>query len=70
MLGTKPKHARDTVTFNVNSASTSYRKEEHWIDRYDDNPLDLALTITYGENSFSSCSSQVSNALHTPIDQV
>jgi len=54
MLGTKLKHARDTVTFNVNNASTSYRKEEHWIDRYDDNPLDLALTITYGENSFSS----------------
>ena len=54
MLGTKPKHARDIVTFNVNNGSTSYRKEEHWIDRYDDNPLDLALTITYDENSFSS----------------
>ena len=54
MLGTKPKHARDIVTFNGNNASTSYHKEEYWIDRYDDNPLDLALTTKYGENSFSS----------------
>ena len=54
MLVTKLEHARDLVTFNVHNASTSYRKEEHWIDRYDDNPLDLALTIRCGENIFSS----------------
>ena len=31
MQGTKPKHAKGQVTFNVNSLSTSYRKEAHWI---------------------------------------
>ena len=32
MKGTKPKHANGQVTFNVNNLSTSYRKQEHWID--------------------------------------
>ena len=31
MQGTKPKHAKGQVTFNVNNLSTSYRKDEHWI---------------------------------------
>ena len=31
MQGTKPKHAKGKVTFNVNNLSTSYRKEAHWI---------------------------------------
>ena len=31
MQGTKPKHAKGQVTFNVNKLCTSYRKEAHWI---------------------------------------
>ena len=35
MQGTKPKHEKGQVTFNVNYLSTSYRKEAHWIyDRH------------------------------------
>ena len=31
MQGTKPKHAKGQVTFNVNNLTTSYCKEAHWI---------------------------------------
>jgi len=31
MQGTKPKHAKGQVTFNVNNLSTSYRKEANMI---------------------------------------
>ena len=31
MQGTKPKHAKGLVTFNVNNLSASYHKEGHWI---------------------------------------
>jgi len=35
MQGTKPKHEKGQVTFNVNKLCTSYRKEAHWIyDRH------------------------------------
>ena len=31
MQGTKPKHGKGQVTFNINNLSTNYRREEHWI---------------------------------------
>jgi hypothetical protein len=64
ILGTKPKHAKGQVTYNIRKWRTSYRKEAHWIKN-----VEIIILVTWLDQIYiwislnSSWGSQVSNDL-------